>query len=144
MNCGNVRYRQLRKSTPCLQTLLDPDHWRNVRLQREPKNPTDVYTVAVMENSIVVKHISRKISEACLLYFCAKTKALFTWTTQLMDYILADFNLVVCFQNHQSTKFNSRQYFWLCGMCKHYAYQMIVQLMEIIPTCLELCVNYYW
>ena len=77
-------------------------------------------------------------------YFCAKTKALFTWTTQLMDYILVDFNLVVCFQNRQSAKFNSCQYFWLYGMCKYYAYQMIAQLMEIIRTCLELRLNYDW
>ena len=42
-----------------------------------------------------------------LTIFCAETEALLTWTTQLMDYTLADFNLAVCFQNRQSAKLNS-------------------------------------
>ena len=29
-----ARYRQLRERTSRLQALLDPDHWRNVRLQK--------------------------------------------------------------------------------------------------------------
>ena len=36
--------------------------------KREPDNPTDVYAVAVMVNSIVVGHVPRKISAACSLF----------------------------------------------------------------------------
>ena len=36
----------------------------------EPRNPTDMYAVAVMANSIVVGHVPRKISTACSLFLC--------------------------------------------------------------------------
>ena len=72
-NHGDVwyrRHRHLHERTPRLQALLDHDHWRNVRLQREPENTKDAYAVAVMANSIVVGHVLRKISTACSLFLC--------------------------------------------------------------------------
>ena len=39
VNHGDVSYRQLRERAPRLQALFDPDHWRNIDLQKGTWEP---------------------------------------------------------------------------------------------------------
>ena len=74
--------------------------------KREPtcKNPTCMCCAVMVNSNMVFMYRGKSLQHAHC--FCTEMKALFMWTMQLMEYtcILADFNLVVCFQNRQSAK----------------------------------------
>ena len=39
-----------------------------LRCQREPTNPHDAYSVAVLKSGVVVGHVPRRISSVCSLF----------------------------------------------------------------------------
>ena len=50
------------------KTIWDAALGEQLRCQREPTNPHDAYSVAVLKSGVVVGHVPRRISSVCSLF----------------------------------------------------------------------------